>query len=65
MNVEQSAFIRVDPRLNLLRFKQDMRCQMKKTKEPLLLTVNGKAAIVVHDTGRPVEDFFIEFLAKE
>jgi hypothetical protein len=37
---------------------------MKKTKEPLLLTVNGKAAIVVHDTGRPVEDFFNEFLAK-
>ena len=67
---------------------------MKKTKEPVVLTVNGKAAIVVQDAesyqkllelkertevveilrerlaslgrkkGRPAEDFFSEFFAK-
>ncbi|KXJ98289.1 MAG: prevent-host-death family protein [Acidobacteria bacterium OLB17] len=38
--------------LSLSVFKRDtakfMR-QMKKTKEPIVLTVNGKAALVVHD----------------
>ena len=67
---------------------------MKKTKEPVVLTVNGKAAVVVQDAesyqklidlkersqvveilrqrlashgrrkGRPAEDFFNEFFAR-
>ena len=83
--------------MSLSTFKRDsnkvMR-QMKKTKEPVVLTVNGKAAIVVQDAesyqkllelkertevleilrerlaslgrkkGRPAEDFFSEFFAK-
>jgi prevent-host-death family protein len=43
-------------------FKRDtakfMR-QMKKTKEPIVLTVNGKAAMVVHDAST-YEDFVRE-----
>lgn len=83
--------------MSLSTFKRDsnkvMR-QMKKTKAPIVLTVNGKAAIVVQDAesyqrllelkeqsevvellrerltslgrkkGRPAEDFFNEFFAK-
>ncbi len=83
--------------MSLSTFKRDsnkvMR-QMKKTKEPVVLTVNGKAALVVQDAesyqnllelkersevveilrqrlasrsrkkGRPAEDFFNEFFAK-
>lgn len=83
--------------MSLSTFKRDsnkvMR-QMKKTKEPVVLTVNGKAAVVVQDAesyqkllelkersevveilrqrlasqsrkkGRPAEDFFSEFFAK-
>jgi prevent-host-death family protein len=83
--------------MSLSTFKRDsnkvMR-QMKKTKEPVVLTVNGRAAIVVQDAeayqrllelkeraevvetlrqrlasrgrkkGRPVDDFFSEFFAK-
>ena len=83
--------------MSLSTFKRDsnkvMR-QMKKTKEPVILTVNGKAAIVVQDAesyqkllelkersevveilrqrlasgkhkkGRPAENFFDEFFAK-
>src|SRR5215813_4379775 len=83
--------------MSLSTFKRDsnkvMR-QMKKTKEPVILTVNGKAAVVVQDAesyqkllelkerseiveilrqrlasrgrrkGRPAEDFFREFFAK-
>ena len=83
--------------MSLSTFKRDsnkvMR-QMKKTKEPLVLTVNGKPAVVVQDAesyqkllelkersevveilcqrlasrsrknGRPAEDSFNEFFAK-
>ena len=83
--------------MSLSTFKRDsnkvMR-QMKKTKEPVVLTVNGRAAIVVQDAeayqrlldlkeraevietlrqrlasrghkkGRPLDDFFSEFFAK-
>ena len=83
--------------MSLSTFKRDsnkvMR-QMKKTKEPVVLTVNGKAAVVIQDAesyqkllelkertevveilrqrlasrgrkkGRPAEDFFKEFFAK-
>ena len=83
--------------MSLSTFKRDsnkvMR-QMKKTKEPVVLTVNGKAAVVVQDAesyqkllelkersevieilrerlasrgrkkGRPADDFFREFFAK-
>ena len=83
--------------MSLSTFKRDsnkvMR-QMKKTKEPVILTVNGKAAIVVQDAesyqkllelrersevveilrerlaslsrkkGRPAEEFFTEFFAR-
>jgi len=83
--------------MSLSTFKRDsnkvMR-QMKRTKEPVVLTVNGKAAVVVQDAesyqslldlkdrtetveilrqrlasvgrkkGRPAEDFFTEFFAK-
>ncbi len=83
--------------MSLSTFKRDsnkvMR-QMKKTKEPVVLTVNGKAAIVIQDAesyqrllelkeraevvatlrqrlatrgqkkGRTVEDFFVDFFAK-
>src|ERR671926_363909 len=83
--------------MSLSTFKRDsnkvMR-QMKKTKEPVVLTVNGKAAAVVQDAesyqkllepkersevveilrqrlasrsrkkGRPAEDFFNEFFAR-
>ena len=83
--------------MSLSTFKRDsnkvMR-QMKKTKAPVVLTVNGKAAVVVQDAesyqhllelqeraevvetlrqrlasrkqkkGRPAEDFFAEFFAK-
>ena len=83
--------------MSLSTFKRDsnkvMR-QMRKTKEPVVLTINGKAAMVVQDAesyqkllelkersqvveilrqrlasrgrkkGRPAEDFFTEFFAK-
>jgi prevent-host-death family protein len=83
--------------MSLSTFKRDsnkvMR-QMKKTKAPVVLTVNGKAAVVVQDAesyqgllelkertevvetlrqrlaspnrkkGRPAEEFFEEFFAK-
>jgi prevent-host-death family protein len=68
--------------MSLSTFKRDsnkvMR-QMKKTKEPVVLTVNGKAAVVVQEVveilrqrlasrsrkkGRPAEDFFNEFFAE-
>jgi len=83
--------------MSLSTFKRDsnkvMR-QMKKTKEQVVLTVNGKAAVVVQDAesyqsllelkeraevvetlrerlasrgrrkGRPAEEFFSEFFAK-
>jgi prevent-host-death family protein len=83
--------------MSLSTFKRDsnkvMR-QLKKTKEPVVLTVNGRAEIVVQDAesyqrllelkeraevietlrqrlasrgrkkGRPVDDFFSEFFAK-
>jgi prevent-host-death family protein len=83
--------------MSLSTFKRDsnkiMR-QMKKTKEPIVLTVNGRAAVVVQDAesyqkllelkeraevveilrqrlassgrkkGRPAENFFTEFFAK-
>lgn len=38
--------------MSLSTFKRDSNKvvrQMKKTKEPVVLTINGKAAIVVHD----------------
>ena len=83
--------------MSLSTFKRDSNKvirQMKKTKEPVVLTVNGKAAVVVQDAesyrklleikersevveilrqrlasrsrkkGRPAEDFFNEFFAK-
>jgi prevent-host-death family protein len=83
--------------MSLSTFKRDsnkvMR-QMKKTKEPVVLTVNGKAAVVIQDAesyqqllelkersevidilrqrlasqghkkGRPAEEFFKEFFAR-
>ncbi|HLA09658.1 MAG TPA: type II toxin-antitoxin system Phd/YefM family antitoxin [Pyrinomonadaceae bacterium] len=40
--------------MSLSTFKRDsnkVMKQMKKTKEPVVLTVNGKAALVVQDAG--------------
>src|SRR5690349_15818551 len=47
--------------MSLSTFKRDsnkvMR-QMKKTKEPVVLTVNGKAAVVVQDAESDIESSF-------
>ncbi len=83
--------------MSLSTFKRDRKNvlrKMKKTKAPVVLTVNGKAAVVIQDAesyqkllelkersevveilrqrlasrsrrkGRPAEDFFNEFFAK-